>query len=166
MIHIRQYRESDWPKIWPILRTTFAAGETYTFSPDSSEAEIHAAWVEAPSATFVAMDGQGKILGSYYIKPNQPGLGSHVCNCGYVVSGNAQGRGIASLMCKHSQAQALDMGFQSMQFNCVVSTNERAVQLWKKLGFDIVGTLPKAFRHTRLGYVDAFVMYKFLSPNN
>jgi ribosomal protein S18 acetylase RimI-like enzyme len=163
MVSIRRFRESDWPAVWPILRTTFEAGDTYAFSPDSTEYEIHRAWVEAPSATYVACAPDGQVLGTYFIKPNHPALGAHVCNCGYVVAPFAQGRGIAAAMCEHSQAEAVSMDFRAMQFNLVVATNERAVRLWKRLGFAVVGTLPRAFRHLRLGYVDALVMFKELS---
>jgi ribosomal protein S18 acetylase RimI-like enzyme len=163
MTFIRRYREADWPVVWPLLHATFASGDTYAFSPESSEAEIHEAWVEVPAATYVARAPDGRLLGTYILKANQPGLGSHVCNCGYVVAPEAQGQGIASAMCEHSQREAVSMGFRAMQFNLVVSTNERAVRLWKKLGFHVVGTLPHAFHHQRLGFVDALVMYKTLA---
>jgi ribosomal protein S18 acetylase RimI-like enzyme len=163
MYQIRKYQESDWPTIWRILHTTFLAGDTYAFSPESTEAEIHKTWVEAPAATFVACDPDGPILGTYFIKSNQPGLGDHVCNCAYVVASQAQGRGIATLMCEHSQAEAIAMGFRAMQFNFVVSTNDRAVRLWQRLGFSVVGRVPGAFRHQRLGYVDALIMFKQLA---
>ncbi len=159
---LRRYAADDWPALRHLLQATFAAGDTYAFAPDIGEAEIHRAWVEQPTATFVACDAQGRLLGTYFIKPNQPGLGSHVCNAGYVVAAGAQGQGIASAMCVHSQAQALALGFLAMQFNLVVSTNVRAVRLWQRLGFAIVGTLPGAFRHARLGLVDALVMFKTL----
>lgn len=162
MTQIRHYEESDWPSVWPLLHDIFAAGDTYTFSPQSSEEDIHRAWVEAPAATFVACSPDGQILGTYFLKANQPGLGAHVCNCGYVVAPQARGQGIASLMCEHSQVEAIAMGFRAMQFNFVVSTNERAVQLWQRLGFAIVGRLPGAFNHRDLGYVDALVMFKQL----
>ena len=162
-VNIRSYVASDWPAVWSILHATIRAGETYTFAPESTEPEIHRAWVEIPTATFVACDLDGGVLGTYFIKPNQPGLGAHVCNCGYVVSSNANGRGIASLMCEHSQREAIVMGFRAMQFNFVVSTNERAVRLWQKLGFSVVGRLPEAFEHPRFGYVDALVMFKQLA---
>jgi len=161
-LEIREYRESDWPRIWPVLEATIRAGDTYAFSPQSTAEEIRRVWLEAPAKTFVACDPQGAILGSYFIKANQPGLGAHVCNCGYVVAPEAQGRGIASLMCEHSQAQALAMGFRAMQFNFVVSTNLRAIRLWERLGFTVVGRLPGAFNHQELGYVDALVMFKQL----
>ncbi len=138
----------------------FRAGETYAFSTDISEKEAHQDWIEIPSATFVAVDENGNNLGTYYIKPNQPGLGSHVCNCGYIVTGKARGKGIASSMCEHSQIEAVARGFRAMQYNLVVSTNEGAIRLWKRHGFDVIGRLPKAFRHAQLGFVDALVMYK------
>ena len=162
MTLIRPFQETDWPSVWSLLHTTFQSGDTLANSPQSTEAETQQAWVELPAATFVACAPDGQVVGSYILKPNQPGLGSHVCNCGYVVATDAQGQGIASMMCVHSQVQALSMGFLAMQFNLVVSTNERAVHLWKKLGFSVIGTLPRAFRHQRLGLVDALVMYKEL----
>lgn len=112
--------------------------------------------------TFV-IEKTDDLLGTYFIKPNQGGPGSHVCNCGYMVSSKARGMGLATKMCEHSQQIALELGFKAMQFNSVVSTNEGAVRLWQKLGFDIVGTLPKAFKHPTQGYVDAYVMYKWLA---
>jgi RimJ/RimL family protein N-acetyltransferase len=162
MVSIRPFQAADWPATWPFLRATFEAGDTYSFSPQSTEAEIHRAWVETPAATFVACAPDGPVLGTYFIKPNQPGLGNHVCNCGYVVAPDAQGQGIASALCEHSQREAVQMGFRAMQFNLVVSTNERAIRLWQKLGFSVVGTLPGAFRHRQIGFVDALVMFKAL----
>jgi ribosomal protein S18 acetylase RimI-like enzyme len=162
VVEIRAYRDSDWATLWPLLKTTFQAGDTYVFAPDSTEQEIHRAWIEAPARTFVARDADGTLLGTYFIKANQVGLGSHVSNCGYIVAPPAQGRGIASQMCQHSQAQAIELGFRAMQFNMVVSTNQRAVRLWQHLGFSVVGQLPGAFRHRQLGFVDGLVMYKQL----
>ncbi len=161
-ISIRSITPADWPAVWPLLQATFQAGDTYAFAPESTETEIHKAWVELPAATFVACGPDGQLLGTYFLKANQAGLGAHVCNCGYVVAPAAQGQGVASLMCEHSQTQALAMGFRAMQFNLVVATNERAVRLWQHLGFAVVGTLPGAFRHRTLGYVDAHVMFKTL----
>lgn len=164
MYQIRAFQESDWPAIWSFLQPVFAAGDTYTFAPDSSEADIYKAWINIPSATFVACDDSQRIVGTYFIKPNQPGLGAHVCNCGYVVDPQGQGKGVAAQMCEHSQQQALAMGFRAMQFNFVVATNERAVRLWQRMGFAIVGRLPAAYQHQKLGLVDALVMFKTLLP--
>lgn len=161
-MQIRAYSESDWGQVWPILEKVFRAGETYAYPPEITQQEAHRVWVELPQQTYVAVDEDGRVLGTYYIKPNQPGLGSHVCNCGYIVAEHARGRGVASEMCRHSQQVAVGLGFRAMQFNLVVSTNEAAVRLWKKLGFQVVGVLPKAFNSRRAGYVDALVMYKEL----
>jgi ribosomal protein S18 acetylase RimI-like enzyme len=162
-VSIRRFQKSDWSSLWPILQATFSKGDTYTFPATSTEDEILSAWIQAPTATFVACDLSGEILGSYYIKPNQLGNASHVCNCGYIVSEQARGKGVASFMCKHSQETAIELGFLAMQFNFVVSTNNGAIRLWQKLGYDIAGTLPRAFRHPQAGLVDAFVMYKWLA---
>lgn len=163
LVEIREYQPSDWPQLLPILTEIFDAGDSYAFAPHSTEQEIRAAWIETPARTFVACDSDGRILGSYFLKANQPGLGSHVCNCGYLVAPQARGRGIASQMCTHSQAQAVAMGFKAMQFNFVVATNTGAIRLWEQLGFSVVGRLPGAFNHQKLGYVDALVMFKQLT---
>jgi ribosomal protein S18 acetylase RimI-like enzyme len=163
MITIREFQEQDWAGTWEIVEPVFRAGETYAFSPDISAEEAYKVWIAAPAATFVAVDSGNTILGTYYIKPNQPVLGAHVCNCGYIVAENARNKGLAALMCDHSQEQAVARGFLAMQYNLVVATNESAVHLWKKKGFELIGTLPKSFRHTRLGLVDAHVMYKLLN---
>ena len=162
MITIQTLTPSDWPSLWAMIEPVFRAGETYPFSPEISELDAHKVWVDAPTETYVAKDDNGVILGTYYIKPNQPTLGAHVCNCGYIVGENARGKGVASLMCEHSQEEAKRLGFRAMQFNLVVSTNEAAVHLWQKLGFQKVGTLPGAYRHAKHGFIDAFVMYKHL----
>ena len=162
MVRIRLFEEKDWAATWQIIEPTFRAGETYAFSPEITEAEAHQIWIEMPSATFIAVGEDKAVLGTYYIKPNQPALGAHVCNCGYIVAEKARGKGIASEMCKHSQHEAVAQGFRAMQYNLVVCSNEGAIRLWKRHGFKIIGTLPEAFRHPRLGFVDALVMYKLL----
>ncbi|MES9986936.1 MAG: GNAT family N-acetyltransferase [Candidatus Thiodiazotropha endolucinida] len=159
-MEIRKYKETDWSQVWPIIEKVFRAGETYPYSPEITEHEARKLWIVMPQEVYVATAEDGEILGTYYIKPNQPGLGSHVCNCGYIVSENARGKGVASRMCEHSQQVAVDVGFRAMQFNLVVSTNEGAIRLWKKLGFQVIGTVPKAFKSQSAGYVDALVMYK------
>jgi ribosomal protein S18 acetylase RimI-like enzyme len=162
MTEIRRFEEGDWPAIWEIMEPVFRAGETYPLPLDITEPEARKIWVETPTAAFVAVDDNNQVLGTYFIKPNHQGPGAHVCNCGYIVSEKARNQGIASEMCQHSQCEATARGFEAMQFNMVVSTNTGAVKLWKRLGFKIAGTLPQAFRHPRLGLVDAFVMYKQL----
>ncbi|MEZ4701255.1 MAG: GNAT family N-acetyltransferase [Rhodothermales bacterium] len=162
MAFIRTYESRDWQELLPILRATFAAGDTYAFSPDSTEADIHRIWIEGPQASYVIVADDGTVLGTYFIRANQPGLGSHVCNCGYIVAESARGQGLATQLCEHSQAEARRLGYRAMQYNLVVSTNDVAVRLWKKLGYAIVGTLPGAFHHAKEGFVDAYVMFKTL----
>jgi ribosomal protein S18 acetylase RimI-like enzyme len=164
VILVQPFLPRHWASVWRVLEPVFRAGETYAFSPDISEAEARHVWSEVPAATFVALGAGDVVLGTYYIKPNQPALGAHVCNCGYVTAEQARGRGIASAMCEHSQEEARARGFRAMQYNLVVSTNEGAIRLWKKHGFAVIGVLPGAFRHASLGYVDALVMFKQLQP--
>ncbi len=114
--------------------------------------------MQLPRKTYVAEE-KGQILGTYYIKTNRAGPGRHVCNCGYMVSSKARGKGLATSMCEHSQEIAIKLGYKAMQFNLVATSNDGAVRLWNKLGFDTVGRLPKAFSHPSKGYVDALVMY-------
>ncbi|WP_300376361.1 N-acetyltransferase [Henriciella sp.] len=160
-MHIRPATESDADAIWSILESVLRAGETYTLAPDIPREAALAYWMSAEKQTFVCED-DGRILGTYYLKANQDGGGAHVCNCGYMTSPQARGRGVAGSMCEHSQEIARQAGFRAMQFNFVVSTNEGAIRLWKKLGYEIAGRLPGAFLHPREGYVDACIMYKTL----
>jgi len=164
MTMIREAADADWPALWQVLEPVFRAGETYAFDPHMTEDEARRVWMDVPLRTYVAEDENSTVLGTYYLKPNQAGPGAHVCNCGYVVSTAARGQGIAAAMCVHSQEAAVALGFKAMQYNSVVSTNEAAVHLWQKLGFEIVGKLPKAFDHPKHGLVDAYVMYKELAP--
>lgn len=161
-MHIRPATERDQDALWDMLRPVIRAGETYALDRDMPEDQAVGYWTAADKETFVAVE-RGEIVGTYYLRSNQAGGGRHVCNCGYVTRSSATGRGIASAMAVHSLAQAAARGYRAMQFNCVVSTNERAVQLWTRLGFDIVGRLPGAFHHPLHNYVDALVMFRPLS---
>jgi ribosomal protein S18 acetylase RimI-like enzyme len=161
---IRPYRAEDWDALWAVLEPVFRSGETYAVRRDISAGDARAIWTDRSRHVFVAVDETtGEIVGTYYLRTNFDGPGSHVSNCGYVVSQDASGRGVASRMCEHSQAEAIARGYRAMQFNFVVSTNERAVRLWKKQGFRIVGTVPGGFQHPRLGFVDVYVMFKRLA---
>ncbi len=160
-VTIREATEIDFAAIWPIFHDIVRAGETYTYTPHISQDDAKRLWMHVPRKTFVAEEA-GEILGTYYIKTNYDGPGSHVCNCGYMVSSAAQGKGIATAMCRHSQQIARELGYKAMQFNSVVATNTRAVRLWNTLGYETVGRVPKAFHHPTEGYVDTLVMYKWL----
>jgi ribosomal protein S18 acetylase RimI-like enzyme len=158
---IRPATAADHAAVLAIVAPTLAAGETYAIARDLDEAGVAAYWFGPSHDVFVAEE-DGAILGTYYLKANQAGGGAHVANCGYMTAPAAQGKGVARAMCEHSLAQAGERGFRAMQFNHVVSTNTRAVALWQKLGFEIVGTLPKAFNHPIHGYVDSYVMFRAL----
>ena len=144
-----------------MLAPVFRAGETYTVARDTSCEDALGYW-QAPGHEVFVFEENGQILGTYFLRANQHGGGSHVANCGYVTAEHAVGRGIARAMCEHSLEHARARGFRGMQYNFVVSTNERAMKLWRSLGFEIVGRLPGAFLHPTYGYVDALVMYRNL----
>lgn len=158
---IRPAREGDRPAVLEIIKPVLRAGETYAISRDLNDNEMIAYWFAQGHEVFVAHSGE-TILGTYYLMANQQGGGAHVANCGYMTAALARGKGVARAMCEHSLEQARQRGFRAMQFNHVVSTNEHAIALWKKLGFSIVGTLPQAFHHPQHGYVDSFVMFRSL----
>jgi ribosomal protein S18 acetylase RimI-like enzyme len=160
-MQIRRAQSSDARAVAEIIVPVFRQGSTYTIDPDISEADALAYWLTSDKETFVA-EIDGAILGTYYMRANQAGGGRHVCNCGYMTKTGATGRGIARAMCLHSLAHARSRGYRAMQFNFVVSTNERAVRLWQSLGFEVVGRLPGAFRHPAHGFVDALVLYQTL----
>lgn len=154
--------KDDFASFWPTFQSIVQAQETYAIDPDISYEAAQQLWCKAPKASLVVKDESGQLLGTYYLKANAAGPGNHVCNCGYMVTPAARGKGVARAMCEHSQQQAKALGFLAMQFNAVVATNNIAVALWQKLGFNIVGTVPNAFRHARLGLVKTYVMYKAL----
>ena len=158
---IRVANSADYDAIWAILEPMIRAGETYTLPREMSKEEGMAYWFSAEKETFV-WEENGAIFGTYFLKANQLGGGAHVANCGYVTAAAAQGRGIARSMCVHSLERAKERGFRAIQFNFVVSTNERAVKLWLSLGFETVGRLRMAFEHPEKGFVDALVMYRVL----
>jgi len=158
---IRPATPQDHAAIWCIIEPVIRAGETYTLPRDISEADGLAYWTGPDRETFVAEEN-GQIIGTYYLRANQQGGGRHVCNCGYMTATGSTGKGVARQMCGHSLDYARSRGFKAMQFNFVVSTNERAVRLWQSLGFETVGRLPRAFEHPRLGFVDALVMFRAL----
>ncbi|MCR6661492.1 MAG: GNAT family N-acetyltransferase [Asticcacaulis sp.] len=160
-MHIRPATAAGHDAIWAIIEPILRAGETYALPLDWNRETALAYWFAPPHQVFVA-ETDGEILGHYFLTPNQKGGGAHVANCGFMVSSAANGKGIASAMCKHALETAKMQGFRAMQFNFVVSSNARAVALWQRMGFEIVGRLPGAFNHPRLGFVDAFVMYKTL----
>jgi ribosomal protein S18 acetylase RimI-like enzyme len=158
---LREATASDADAIWRILEPVIRGGDTYTLPADMTREDALAYWNSPGHEVFVAEEN-GEVLGTYYLRANQKGGGAHVANCGYVTAPWATGRGLARAMCQHSLEHAKTRGFRAMQFNFVVSSNERAVRLWQSMGFEIVGRLPGAFMHPTLGAVDALVMYRYL----
>jgi len=158
---IRKTNASDFDAMWEIFHLVVAGGDTYTFAPDTSRDEA-IAYFHGPGIESWVADVNGRVVGMYKMIPNRRDLGSHVANASFMVSPSAQGMGVGRAMGEHCLDQARKAGYKAMQFNFVVSTNTAGVALWKKLGFEIIGTVPKAFNHAKLGLVDAYVMYRFL----
>jgi L-amino acid N-acyltransferase YncA len=161
-LQIRPFEEADWPAVWALLEPVFRADETFPHDPAITEAEAQLTWVEQSLAVMVAVDPPGAVVGTYYLRPNSLALGAHVANAGYVVAEHCRRQGIGSRLCQHSLQAARRLGFRAMQFNLVASTNTAGICCWQRNGFQVVGTLPGAFLHKRLGYVDALVMLQGL----
>jgi len=159
---IRIAAAADDDAIWGIMEPILRAGETYTLPREMDKESALAYWFSTEHEVFVAEEN-GNIVGTYFLQANQKGGGAHVANCGYMTAVSATGRGVARVMCAHSLDRARERGFRAMQYNFVIRSNERAVRLWQSFGFQIVGSLPKAFIHPTLGYVDAYIMYRDLS---
>jgi GNAT superfamily N-acetyltransferase len=152
----------DYDEVWTIFSNVISTGDTYVFHPNTSKETLHKNWFADYMDTFVAIDDNDNITGTYIIKPNQPDLGNHIANCSYMVHPKHHGQGIGRLLCEHSIQFAKDKNYLGIQFNIVVSTNAAAVKLWQKFGFTIIGTTPNGFRHKALGFVDTYIMYKNL----
>ena len=163
MMKIRMATTADSDAIWKIFHEVVAVGDTYALDPHLSREGALGYWFETDTQTYVAEDA-GRAVGTYILRPNQSGGGSHVANAAFMVAPDARGHGIGRAMGEHCLKEARRLSFRAMQFNFVVSTNESAIRLWKQLGFKIVGTLPGAFRHPEKGYVDVCVMYRSLLP--
>jgi L-amino acid N-acyltransferase YncA len=160
---IREATAADWPQIWPFLRQIVAAGDTYAYDTDTDEAAARELWMSIPSARIVvAVDEDGTVLGTANMYANRPGPGSHVASASFMVDPGASGRGVGRALGEEALAWARANGFRAMQFNAVVETNTRAVALWRSLGFEIIGTVPEAFRHPTEGYVGLHVMHRRL----
>jgi L-amino acid N-acyltransferase YncA len=158
---IRLATQTDHEAVWHIISKVISTGDTYVFNPNSSKEKMLNYWLSVDKRTYVA-EIENEILGTFFLKENQMDLGSHVVNAGYMVSENARGKGIGMAMAEFSLQEAKRIGFHGMQFNLVVKTNEKAINLWLKLGFKIIGEIPEAYKHSSLGYVNAYIMYQKL----
>jgi L-amino acid N-acyltransferase YncA len=159
---IRRATDEDWPRIWPIWHQVVTAGETYAWDPETDEAAARALWMLPPPAEVWVAENGDRVIGTAILKPNQPGLGDHVANAGFMVDAAASGRGVGRGLAERILDRAREAGYTAMQFNAVVGTNARAIALWRSLGFEIVGTVPDAFRHRVHGPVDLHIMYRRL----
>jgi L-amino acid N-acyltransferase YncA len=164
-MRIRLATEADFPAMWRIFQEVVSSETTYVFKAGTSREDAHAYWFGPGVTSYVAGEETGddaRIAGMYKIVANQRDLGAHVANASFMVDPRCGGKGTGKLLAIDCLAEARKAGYLAMQFNFVVSTNTAAVALWRKLGFVVVGTLPKVFAHKTLGLVDAHVMHRFL----
>ena len=159
MITIRRAADSDKEAVWKIIHRVISKGDTYVFSPDSSKEKMLGFWFGSDKHTYVATSDD-EIVGTFLLKNNQPDLGSHVANGAYMTSPDFAGKGVGKLMGEYSIEEARRLGYKAMQFNIVIKSNERAVKLWQKIGFQIIGEIPDAFNHRELGMTNAYIMYR------
>ena len=161
-MEIRPFTETDWSQVWPIVRDVVRAADTFVYDPAMTEAEARAIWIESPPGLTVVAVENDRVLGSAKMGPNRPGPGSHVATASFMVSAEARGRGVGKALCRFALDWARDRGFAGMQFNAVAESNAGAVALYRRLGFQIVGTVPGAFAHPMLGRVGLHIMYRAL----
>lgn len=161
MLEIRKAIKADKEEVWKIIQAVISKGDSYTFAPDTPKEKMLEFWFGDDKKTYVAVL-DNELLGTFFLKANQPDLGSHICNAGYMVSPEAKGKGIGRKMAEFSLPEAKRLGFSAMQFNFVVKSNEIAVKLWLRLGFEIIGEIPEAFQHKDLGLTNALIMYRKL----
>ena len=159
--HVEPATSADWQGIWDIFHEVVSHGDTYSYYPHTTFDEAMSVWVRAGAQGYVVKDGD-KVIGTYSLRKNKAGFGDHVANAGFMVHKDYRGRGVASAMYEDCMKRAKQQGFHSMQYNFVVSTNTKAVELWKSKGFDIIGKVPKGFRHAKLGLTDIYIMYRTL----
>jgi len=160
-VKIRKATENDLEAVWRIIEAVIAGGDTYVFSPDTPKEEMMNYWFSSEKHNYIAVSGS-EVVGTFWLKANQPGLGSHVANAAYAVSDKAAGQGIGRAMAEFSIDEARKLGFKAMQFNFVVKSNVVAVKLWKSVGFEIIGEIPDAFDHAENGLTNAYIMYRKL----
>lgn len=161
MLEIRKAVEADKPQVWKIIESVISTGDTYIFYPNSPQEKMLAYWFSNEKKTYVALS-ENKIVGTFFLKDNQPDLGSHIANAGYMVAPEAKGKRIGKAMAEFSFEEAKRIGYRAMQFNFVVKSNEVAVKLWQNLGFEIIGEIPEAFQHAENGLTNALIMYRKL----
>jgi L-amino acid N-acyltransferase YncA len=160
-VTIRPATEADWPAIWPFWREIVEAGETYAYPLGATSEQARAWWFDGSHV--VACDEGGTVLGTAKMGPNRPGRGSHVGTASFMVDPAARGRGVGRRLGEHAVQWHRDQGFAAIQFNAVVETNLAAVRLWQDLGFEVVGTVPRAFDSAAHGRVGLHVMHLDLS---
>ena len=164
MIQIRPATEDDFPAIWAIFQEIIQTGDTYANDETFSGSEARQMWLGPTVRTLVACLDE-EVVGAYKLVPNMPGRGAHVANGSYIVEAHYRGRGIGRQLVEHSLQEAKRLGYRALQFNLVVSTNQGAIKLYQQYGFQILATLPQAFRHPTLGYVDAYLMHRALTDD-
>jgi L-amino acid N-acyltransferase YncA len=161
-MEIRPFTETDWPEVWPIVQKIVRAADTFAYDPAMTEAEARAIWIESPPGLTVVMIEGERILGSAKMGPNRPGPGSHVATASFMVAAEARGRGVGTALCRYALDWARERGYAGMQFNAVAESNSAAIEIYRRLGFHIVGTVPGAFAHPTRGRVGLHVMYRAL----
>ena len=160
-IKITPATSADEERIWALLQPVFSAGDTYAVDPLIDREAAIAYWMEADKTAFI-LRIEGQAVGTYYIRPNQPGGGAHICNCGFITAPSARGKGVARRMLEHALIEAKQQGYRAMQFNFVLASNQRALALWQRNGFATIGRIPRAFLHPKQGYVDALILHRSL----
>ncbi len=160
-IIIKEASENQFDEIWTIFQDVVKDADSYPYPPNIKKEEAKKLWFAKDARVYIAyLDGEP--VATRYIVPNKVGLGSHVANTGVMIDRKYRGKGLGKHMMEFAINKARELRFKAIQVNLVVCTNTASIKICQKYGFEIIGTLPKAFHYKQKEYVDAYVMYKLL----
>ncbi|MFI6024603.1 GNAT family N-acetyltransferase [Amycolatopsis magusensis] len=158
-MQLRDFTEADWAQVWPIVEEVVRAGDTYTYDPAMTAEQAHDIWIARPPGRTVVAVEDGRVLGTAKMGANREGPGAHVATASLMVDARVRGKGVGTELCRYVLEWARTSGFAGVQFNAVAESNTSAVEIYRRLGFEIVGTVPGAFAHPKLGRVGLHIMY-------
>jgi L-amino acid N-acyltransferase YncA len=159
-IEIRKYRNADLEAMVNIWNSVVEDGMAFPQTEPLNWEEAKT-FFAAQSFSAVA-EADGEICGLYILHPNNVGRCGHIANASYAVKVSARGLGAGRKLVGHSLEQGRALGFKILQFNAVVCSNIRAIELYRDMGFVGLGTIPGGFFNKDRRYEDIQLFYHTL----